>query len=68
MFLRGVCPLTLGAEEIWSPELGENQDVKIKTHLQTLYYVLSRTVWVTAATHSNPLTQAQLCLFPRGGK
>ena len=68
MFLRGVCPLTLGAEEIWSLELGENQDVKIKTHLRALYYVLSRTVWVTAATHSNPLMQAQLCSFPREGK
>ena len=68
MFLRGVCPLTLGAEEIWSLELGENQDVKIKTHLQALYYVLSRTVWVTVATHSNPLMQAQLCSFPREGK
>ena len=68
MFLRGVCPLTLGAEEIWSLELGENQDVKIKTHLRALYYVLSRTVWVTAATHSYPLMQAQLCSFPREGK
>lgn len=68
MFLRGVCPLTLGAEEIWSLELGKNQYVKIKTYLRTLYYVLSRTVWVTAATHSNPLTQAQLCPFSREGK
>ena len=46
LFLRGVCPLTLGAEEIWGPEVGENQDVNIKSHLMAPYSVLSRAMQI----------------------
>ena len=44
MCLRGACPLTLGAEEIWDEWLGKNQDVNIKSNLMTPYYVFSKTM------------------------
>lgn len=47
MCLRGAGPLTVGAEEILGPAVGEDQDANIKSHLMTPYYVLSRTMLMT---------------------